>query len=192
VRSLPLPSTLVELGDNTGTQGNPSLHVQNGAVLSVWTDDEYGQDADTGRITAHVVVSGVFPTSSRYTTVELPAVVNQPGTTAIQPTFRDEGLCFTQDTSIAFAAYAGLHEAASLASDANWAAPVTLLQKDTTIAGAISTNDLGKIVAIGEPTLATVDGRLVLHFVYVWVRGIDPLTGLPDLDFQAGWIERNR
>jgi len=91
----------------------------------------------------------VFPTSSRYTTVLLPEVVNQPGTSAIQPTFRDEGLYFTQDTSIVFAAYTGLHEAAALASNANWATPVTLLQKDTTLAGTLGANDVGKIIASG-------------------------------------------
>lgn len=191
VRSVPFASTLLDLGDNSGTQGNSSLYEQNGVVLSVWTDDEYDQDADTGKITVHVLDSGVFPTSSSYTAVVLPADVNQPGTTAIQPTFRDEGLYFTQDVSVVFAAYAGLHEAAALADGANWSAPVTLLQKDTSPVGAITAGDIGKIVALGEPTLATVDGELVLYFVYAWVRGIDPITGLPDLDFQAGWVQRN-
>jgi hypothetical protein len=66
---------------------------------------------------------------------------------------------------------------------------VTLLQKDTTIASLrVTTADLGKIVAIGEPTVAVVDGRRVLYFVYAWVRGIDPSTGLADLDFQAGFV----
>jgi len=191
VRSLPFPSTLVDLGDNSGTQGNPSLYVQNDVVLSVWTDDEYDEDADTGKITAHVLASGVFPATGSYATVLLPEIVNQPGTSAIQPTFRDEGLYFTQDTSVAFAAYAGAHDASSLASELNWSPPVTLLQKDTTIAAGITAGDIGKIIAIGEPTLATVGGRLVLYFVYAWVRDIDPITGLPDLDFQAGWVERN-
>jgi hypothetical protein len=190
VRIAPFPSTLLDLGDNTGTQGNPSLYFGvGGDVRSVWTDDEYDGDADTGRITAHVLGSGVFPSSNDFTAVVLPGVVNVPGTTAIQPTFRDEGLYFTQDTSIAFAAYAGSHDAAALGNGANWSAPVTLLQKDTTIASLrVTTADLGKIVAIGEPTVAVVDGRRVLYFVYAWVRGIDPVTGFADLDFQAGFV----
>ena len=189
-RSTPFPSTLLDLGDNTGTQGNPGLYFGvGGDVRSVWTDDEYDGDADTGRITVHVLGSGVFPSSNDFTSVVLPGVVNVPGTTAIQPTFRDEGLYFTQDTSIAFAAYAGSHDAAALGVGGNWSAPVTLLQKDTTIASLrVTTADLGKIVAIGEPTVAVVDGRRVLYFVYAWVRGIDPSTGFADLDFQAGFV----
>lgn len=189
-RSTPFPSVLLDLGDNTGTQGNPSLYFGvGGDVRSVWTDDEYDGDADTGRITVHVLGSGVFPSSNDFTKVVLPAVVNVPGTTAIQPTFRDEGLYFTQDTSIAFAAYAGTHDAAALGDGNNWSSPVTLLQKDTSIASLrVTTADLGKIVAIGEPTVAVVDGRRVLYFVYAWVRGIDPITGFADLDFQAGFV----
>jgi hypothetical protein len=190
VRSSPFPSELLDLGDNSGTQGNPCLYIGvGGDVRSVWTDDEYDDDADTGRITAHVLGSGVFPSSNDFTSLVLPDVVNVPGTNAIQPTFRDEGLYFTQDTSIAFAAYAGSHDAAAIGSGGNWSAPVTLLQKDTTIASLrVSTADLGKIIAIGEPTLAVVDGRRVLYFVYAWVRGIDPITGIADLDFQAGFV----
>lgn len=191
-RSGDFPSSQLDLGDNTGTQGNPSLFLDLGGVRSVWTDDEYDEDADTGQITVHVLESGVFPQSSDYASVLLPSIVNTPGAQSIQPTFRAEGLYFTQDTNVVFAAYGGSHDAVALADAQNWTAPVVLLQKDTTVAGLrLAEADLGKIVAIDEPTVAVVDGRPVLYFVYAWVRGIDPVTGLADLDFQAGFVERN-
>jgi hypothetical protein len=191
-RSVDFPSSFLDLGDNAGTQGNPSVFLDSGVVRSVWTDDEYDNDADTGQITAHVLESGVFPPSNDYTSVLLPSIVNTVGAQSIQPTFRAEGLYFTQDTNVVFAAYGGQHNAVALADPQNWTAPVVLLQKDTTIASLHLTQaDLGKIVAIGEPTVAVVDGQPVLYFVYAWVRGIDPVTGLADLDFQAGFVGRN-
>ena len=97
--------------------------------------------------------SGVFPSSNDFTSVVLPGVVNVPGTTAIQPTFRDEGLYFTQDTSIAFAAYAGSHDAAALGFGGNWSAPVTLLQAGRALGtfgtqaqgGALATTEAGSV-----------------------------------------------
>lgn len=190
-RGMDFPSTMVDLGDNSGTQGNPSVYAVNGVVRSIWTDDEYDGDGDTGSLSVHVLESGSFPTSNDYTRLLLPSVVNVPGTVAIQPTFTDEGLYFTQDVSVVFAAYSGAHDASALADGGNWAAPEVVLQRDTTSAGFLLTaNDLGKVIAVGEPTVATIGGRTVLYFVYAWVRGIDPITGLADLDFQAGFVER--
>lgn len=157
-------------------------------MLSLWTDDEYDQDADTGKITARLVTGAVFPTASTYASVVLPDVVNQPGTVALQPWFGGTGLYFTQDFSVAYAAYGGAHAASAFADPTNWTAPVILLQKDTTITNAAA--DVGKVAGLGEASVAQRDGRDELYFVYAIIRSIDPITGLPELDFQIGRVGR--
>lgn len=187
-RSLPFAASLIDLGTNTGTQGNNFLELDStGAVQAIWTDDEYDSDADTHKLTVHVVQSGSFPASASYTSVVLPGVVNVSGTEAIQPCMASDGLFFTQDVSIAFAGYSGSISAPDYANAANWSAPVTILQKDTGT-GVVDAADIGKIIAIGEPTVAVIDGHRVLYFVYARVRAIDPITGHADLDFQVGLV----
>lgn len=186
-RDTPFASALVDLGDNGGTQGNNHLELDAGGdVIAVWTDDEYDGDVDTHKLSVHVIQSGTFPTTSDYSSLVLPDVINVPGTEAIQPCMLDDGLYFTQDTSIAFAAYAGARDATGYATAGNWTAPTVILQKDTGT-GPLDAADIGKIVALGEPTVAEIDGERVLYFVYVVVRGFDPITGIVDFDFQAGF-----
>jgi hypothetical protein len=186
------PSTLVDLGDNSGTQGNPFLyHDTDGAIRSIWTDDEYDGDADTKKLTVYVLASGTFPDSGAWTKVQLPSTINQTDTEAIQPTFADGGLFFTRDISVVFSAYSGAHTAADFGNNANWATPSVILQKDTTIGSLYVTSaDIGKIIAIGEPTVATVNGTVLLYFVYGTIRGIDAITGLADIDMQAGFVAK--
>jgi len=186
------PSALLDLGDNNGTQGNPFLYYSNSSVKSIWTDDEYDSDADAKKLSVYVLNSGSFPTSSDWVKIVLPSKINVDGTEAIQPTFVDAGLYFTQDVSITFSAYLGEHNASELANNNNWTSAETILQKDTTIGSLIVTEeDIGKVMAIGEPTIAVVNGKEVLYFVYAYIRGIDPITKIADLDFQAGFVEKN-
>ena len=184
------PSTLVDLGDNSGTQGNPFLYYTDNTIQSLWTDDEYDSDEDTHKLTVYVLNSGNFPSTGNWTKVLLPANVNQVGKEAIQPTFIKSGLYFTQDTSVAFAAYSGTHTAADIEDNSSWSLPVVILQKDTTIS-SLSSADIDKIIAIGEPTVAMIDDKETLYFVYGYIRSIDPITGYADLDFQAGFISKN-
>ena len=186
------PSSLVDLGDNSGTQGNSFLYHTAGTVQSIWTDDEYDGDGDTHKLTVYVLDSGTFPSSSDWAKVLLPSNVNQATKEAIQPTFLDTGLYFTQDTSVVFAAYSGTHTSTDFGNNLNWTPPAVILQKDTTIASLkVNNADIGKIVAIGEPTVAIVDNKENLYFVYAYIRGIDPITGFADLDFQAGFVSKN-
>jgi hypothetical protein len=50
--------------------------------------------------------------------------------------------------------------------------------------------DIGKLIAIGKPSIATLAGEVRLSFVYAVIRGLDPITGIADLDFQAGFVTR--
>lgn len=186
------PSTRVDLGDNSGTQGNSFLyHAADGTIRSIWTDDEYDGDGDTKKISVYVLMSGTFPSSGTWSKVVLPDSVNQTGKEAIQPTFTDGGLYFTEDINVVFAAYSGTHDVAGYGNKVNWTAPVTILQRDTTIAGIkAAAADIGKIMAIGEPTVAEVNGGTELYFVYGAIRELDPITKIADLDMQAGFVRK--
>ena len=196
------PSRRIDLGStgtegNYGTQGNPHLYVlTDGSIHSIWTDDEHdannddpgswnfdlGDNADLGDLSVYTLTAGSFPDGSWQKTV-LPATINAGGD-QIQPFFTGQGLFYTQDTSILYAAYNGARTAAGFASDSNWMTPVTILQKDA------GNSPTGKIIAIGEPTIASDNGKQILYFIYGYVRAIDAVTGLSDTDLQAGYVER--
>jgi alpha-L-arabinofuranosidase len=193
-RGTSFPSTLVDFGRTGiegiyGTQGNPHLfYLGGGAIHSVWTDDEHddkdsdpGNDSDYGDLSAYVLTGGSFPDGS-WTKIVLPSQVNGGGR-QIQPFFDGDGLYFTQDVDILHAAYSGGPDAADLGDDANWSAPVSILEKDTVY-------ELERIIGIGEPTLALIDGVEHLFFIYVRVRDFDATSGQPDLDLQVGFVPR--
>ena len=192
MRLNPFDSTLVDFGRTglegiAGTQGNLSLYVEAGVVRSIWTDEERDLDADTGDLTVFVLESGQFPAGT-WSKAVLPARVNSPAPSdEIQPFFCSEGLFFARLGSglvakIQFAAYSGGGTIGDYADGANWAAPVDILTS-----GSITQVD--EIIAVGEPTIATRNGREILYFVYARVRATDDPSGLPDLDFQAGFVE---
>lgn len=185
------PSTFVDLTDNSGTQGNPFLYyTPDGVVRSIWTDDEYDGDNDTHKISVYVLTSGTFPTGT-WEKVVLPDSVNRTGHEAIQPTFVGNGLYFTEDANVVFAAFSGTHTVTGYATNTNWSPPIVILQKDTTVTSLKpDTTDIGKIMVIGEPTVATYDGKTELYFVYGYIRGIDPITGIADIDMQAGYVRK--
>lgn len=192
----PYPSTLVDFGrtgttGNYGTQGNPHLHaLSDGTVKAIFTDDEYDDsdadpdnDSDHGDLSAYVITSGSFP-GGNWTKVVLPSKVNTSAQ-QIQPFFTGSELYFADDVSIRYSAFTGTDTVADYGDDSKWSASSVVLGKDTS---AIA---LGKVIAIGEPTIATIDGVEYLYFVYVWVRGFDATSGFPDLDMQAGFVPRN-
>ena len=181
----------MDLGDNSGTQGNPFLYAPDSEVRSIWMDDEYDFDEDTHQLSVYVLESGDFPSSGNWTRVLLPSHVNQEGKEAIQPTFTGRELFFTQDINVVSSAYSGTHDATGYADDSNWAVPDMILKKDTSFNGLqVTEEEVGKIIAIGEPTLAKNNGEEILYFVYAYIRGIDPITGFADLDFQAGFVPK--
>lgn len=166
-----------------GSQGNPHLHEREGRIHSIWTDDEFDSapngpsHEDYEDLTVYIN-EGTFP-QGPWTRVTLPATINTAGQ-EIQPFFTGEGLVYTQDVNIVYSAYTGPHTAQGYADAANWSDPVVLLRKD---------DDASGIIAVGEPTVAVLEGRTLIYFVYGHVRGRDPMTNLPDIDMQAGWVE---
>ncbi|MBP7583424.1 MAG: hypothetical protein KBA61_05295 [Spirochaetes bacterium] len=153
VRGSYFPSAHVDLGDNSGTQGNSFLYYDTGGnVLSIWTDDEYdGEgDIDWKKISVYVLTSGTFPSGGTWAKVVLPDSVNRTGHEAIQPTFTDGGLYFTEDVNVVFAAYLGAHDATGYGTSGSWTAPIIVLQKDISVSSMkANATDIGKVLAIG-------------------------------------------
>ncbi|VAW94939.1 hypothetical protein MNBD_GAMMA23-1878 [hydrothermal vent metagenome] len=193
VRDSFFPSKLIDFGKIgingiAGTQGNPHLYAESGAVKSVWTDDERDTGGDRGEISAYVLNSGTLLSGS-WTKVVLPTVVNKASPSdEIQPFFTSTGLYYTHISStdlpeIYFNAYSGASLVADYSNAANWGVTQTIL-------GVGAADSLGKITALGEPTLATINGIEYLYFVYGYIRGYDAVSGLADINMQAGYIKK--
>ena len=202
VRGGTFNSSLVNFGKTgingiAGTQGNPHIYYdENKTVKSIWTDDEFDKDGsgngigDYGELSVYVLTSGTFPSGS-WTKVVLPSKINiAGGTHEIQPFFTGSTLYFTRSGSsnpeVWSASYSGPHTVAGYSDANNWGAPEKILSFD-------STAELGRINAIGEPTIATYNGETYLYFVYGYLRSYDgdppARTGLYDVDLQAGYIK---
>lgn len=175
-----------------GTQGNPHLFRESSTVSSIWTDDEYdakGIGSDHGELSVYVNLTGSYPSSS-WQKVVLPAPVNLADPSQeIQPFFNGSELYFTRsdDTdlpAIWMSQYSGTHSQTDFSNTALWGEPLRVLK-------ASSDQQVGNIIAIGEPTIGTIDGEEIMFFVYGVVRGFDDVSGLADLDMQAGYVRRN-
>ena len=194
VRGTPFPAQLVNFGQTgldgiAGTQGNSHLYESGGNVLSIWTDDEHDTGGDHGELSVYVLTSGTFPNGT-WTKVELPAVINiGDPSDEIQPFFTGNGLYFTRISSgalpqIFYASYSGTHSDTEFLNAGNWGTPEVILS-------VVTADAVGKVTAIGEPTIANVDGTEYLYFVYGIIRGYDATSGLADIDMQAGFVRKN-
>jgi len=175
-----------------GTQGNPHLYRESSTVSSIWTDDEYdakGPGSDHGELSVYVNLTDGYPSSS-WQKIVLPEPVNLPDPSQeIQPFFNGSELYFTRsdDTELPavwMSKYSGTHTQTDFGNTALWNAPIKVL-------AASSEQEVGSIIAIGEPTIGTINGEEVMFFVYGVVRGFDDASGLADLDMQAGYVRRN-
>lgn len=187
-RSASFPAARVNFGDtgatgNLGTQGNPMVATESdGTVWAVFTDDEHDDDggADSDNISAFVVSGGSYPNAT-YTKVILPSVVNTSAEET-QPFFAGDGtLYFRRDSDLMSSRYSGPHTAAGLAVAASWSNPRVALQHASSIAKQ-------SIIVLGEPSIATIDGKSVLFFVYGRVREVNDASGIPDIDMQIGYV----
>ena len=194
VRGTPFPSQLVNFGKTgldgiAGTQGNPHLFQIDHTVKSIWTDDERDTGGDRGDLAVYELTSGEFPNGS-WSKALLPTLINQPWPSGeYQPFFTGSGLYYTHisDTAlpeIYYSAYSGGQSNADYQNAAYWSTPEKIM--------AVNNADAeGKITAIGEPTIANYKGDEYLYFVYGYIRGYDSVSGLPDINMQAGYIKKN-
>jgi len=196
VRSTPFPSQLVNFGKTgidgiAGTQGNPHLYETGGSIQSIWTDDEHdarGPGSDRGEISVYLQISGIFPNGT-WTKVTLPTVVNQPSPIdEIQPFYTGNGLYFTRMSDVDLpeifhSPYTGTHSVTDFSNAGSWGTPEVILSVGNADA-------VGKITAIGEPTIANVGGTEYLYFVYGIIRGYDAMSGFADINMQAGFVKK--
>lgn len=164
----------VNFSSHTGVQGNPHLYYDNsGVIKSIWTDDE--QVAHD--LTVYQITSGVFPDGS-WTAVTLPAVINTAAEES-QPFFSGTKLYLRRGDKIVSHAYLGSgHSDYHL--NASWGPEVTLLS-----ANSLNSNEM---ITVGEPTLASFNGKIYLYFAYGIVRSISA-SGRRDIDLNAGFVE---
>lgn len=87
---------------------------------------------------------------------KIPAPVSTPKAEESQPFFDGEALYFRREMSMLRSHYKG----GDMGSSAAWAEPETVLTGDARSSGA------GEIIAVGEPTIASVGGRRELYFVF--------------------------
>lgn len=193
VRGSDFPSTLVDFGKVgiegiAGTQGNAHLYTDNGAISSIWTDDEYDEGGDRDDLSVYVLTSGAFPDGS-WQKLVLPGVINEPGANReFQPFFTGNELFYAKASDsfnpvIYKSSYSGASNLSGYANSDNWAAPEVVLNAGDEI-------DVGSISAVGEPNIAEREGEEYLYFVYAKIRGYDSESGFADIDMQVGYVKK--
>lgn len=127
--------------------------------------------------------------STNWTSFQLPTKINTVANEEVMPFFTGTGLYYAKIAAslieVYYAPYTGTHTQADLTDNYNWGASVKVLASDP------SSASLGRIVGVGEPTIATTNGEEYLYFVYVVFRSYDVALNVADLDFQAGFIKKN-
>ena len=171
--------TPVSFSSHTGVQGNPHLYYDtSGTVKSIWTDDEVtAHDLSVYRLTA-----GTFP-SGTWTKDTLPSVINTAGDEN-QPFFTGDALIFRRASSIVSHAYRPTNGACGSTYTHNdcWGPEVVLL-------GSNGHTGVGEIFTVGEPTIATREGKRYLYFVYIESRENPNVAGTYDWNAQAASVE---
>jgi hypothetical protein len=168
--------TPVNFASHAGTQGNPHIYYDtNGVTKSIWTDAE-----DTTRdLTVYSLASGSFPNGT-WTSVALASKVNTVDSES-QPFFTGTKLFLNREVKIVSHNYLG-SGGADYQLNASWGNETLLLQ------GSGNYN-VGDIWGVGEPTIATVNGKNYLYFVYILVRGVGVVAGRYDLNMETGFVE---
>lgn len=166
---------LVNLADHTGVQGNSHIYADTSEVVqSLWVDDE----VSSHDLAVYIRTSGTFPNGS-WQKLVLPASINTTAEES-QPFFTGSRLYLRRADAIVYHDYLG-SGGADYDQDAAWGNAVTVLRSN------ISTTT-GETVVVGEPTLASYQGKTYLYFVYGINRGTG-LNGLIDINMDAGFVE---
>ncbi len=173
-------SPMVTVLKEANNQGNPHLYCDSSNnIKSIWTDAEFGDQF----LYAYILTSGTLQSGS-WTKVQLPSVINN-GLEATQPFFTGSELYFRRDSKILISKFLGTHDDINIANNANWSSVETILE-------ATSSTTVGEIVTVGEPTIATINGKQYLYFVYGVVRAsTDPIyASFSDINLNVGFVEK--
>ena len=151
-----------------GHRGNPHVYYSGSTPSLLFYDDETQASAN----------QYIHVASWNGTSWNAPVVLDFPpfNTTDYgdtQPYFDGSQLILRNGTRLLSYAYNG----GGVSWAASWGAPVTLLESD---ASALP----GKVIVVGEPTIATIDGVEVLFFIY----GIQQADG--SVNLRAGQVRK--
>ncbi|ACY15589.1 PD40 domain-containing protein [Haliangium ochraceum] len=138
-------------GTRDGQQGNPHLWTRGSDDHVLFHDDE-----QTRHDILIVEGSGPLQSASWGTATALPEAVNSAGEDESQPFFDGETLWFRREQTLMAADFSG----GSLTDASAWSSARVELE------GTPLAPDTGAILAIGEPTVAELDGRRELYFIF--------------------------
>jgi invasin-like protein len=168
--------TPISFPSHAGYQGNPHLYAESGVVKSIWTDDEYVSH----NISVYSLTSGTYP-SGTWVLDSLPTDVATAEHESM-PFFTGSRLFMMRGSRIIYHDYTPSNGVCASTYTHNdcWGSEVIVLN---------TTGDSGvdEIFNIGEPTIATRDGKTYLYFVYVLRRANTTTTA--DLNMNAGFVE---
>ncbi|MFT7674090.1 MAG: hypothetical protein ACI845_002506 [Gammaproteobacteria bacterium] len=173
-------ATVLNLPSHLGTQGNPHLYSNgDGTVDSVWVDNEYNSDPALD-LFYYQLTAGTFPSGTWSSATQLPTdKLDLPTSSESMPFFDGTTLYIHRDSGIVSSNYLGGGYSASSA----WTKTVSIID------GGGSCTDIGCISVVGEPTIAKIDGKTYLFFVYALLRSYDG-GAHGDLNMQIGFIEK--
>lgn len=173
-------ATLVNFPSHLGTQGNPHLHSNaDGSVNSVWVDNEKNLDA-TLDLFYYQLKAGTFPSGSWGDMTQLPIdKLDLPTSSEAMPFFDGGTLYLHRDSGIVSSDYLG----GIYSESGSWTDTVSIID------GGGSCTNIGCISVVGEPTIARIDGKTFLFFVYDLLRSYDG-GAFGDVNMQIGVIEK--
>ena len=174
-------ATVLNFPSHLGTQGNPHLYSNgDGTADSVWVDNEYNSDP-TLDLFYYELTAGTFPSGAWSSITQLPIdKLDLPTSSESMPFFNGSTLYLHRDSGIVSSEYLG----GAYSASGSWSDTVSVID------GGGSCTDIGCISVVGEPTIATIDGKTYLFFVYALLRSYDG-GAIGDLNMQIGVIEKN-
>ncbi len=163
---------------HTGVQGNPHARTDgSGNIIEIWTDDEQVSH----NLSVYRLTSGSFP-SGTWTLDILPSDI-ATGAEENQPFFTGTKLYFRRGSNIIYHDYTPTNGSCASTYTHNdcWGS-------ENIVIGANGNSGIGEIFTVGEPTIATRNGKTYLYFVYVLRRDNSSFT-LNDYNVNVGFVE---
>ena len=169
--------TPVSFTSHSGVQGNPHAYSESGVVKSIWTDDEQVSH----NLSVYTISSGTFPNGT-WNLVTLPSKI-ATSAEENQPFFTGTKLYFRRGSSIVSHEYKPTNGscASGFAHNDCWG-------DEEIVIGANGNTTDGTIFSVGEPTIATRDGKNYLYFVYVLKRS-NAEVSQNDWNINVGFVE---
>ncbi len=168
----------VGFSTHTGVQGNPHARADgSGNIIEIWTDDEQVSH----NLSVYRLTGGTFPFGT-WTLDTLPSDIST-GAEENQPFFTGSKLYFRRGSNIVYHDYTPTNGSCGSTYTHNdcWGAEHVMI-------GANGNSGVGEIFTVGEPTIATYNGKTLLYFVYVVRRDNSSFT-VNDYNINVGFVE---